>query len=82
MRQPLIPHQIVVALVVIALFLPITICVTVGVAALLEGMGDFAGGAALHRVALACGTIWVIELICLVLVLAIGTLRGPDGPEE
>ena len=45
--------------------LPITICVVVGVAALLGAMGDVAGGVMLHRLALGCGILWVIELICL-----------------
>ena len=49
MQQPLIPHRIVIALVVMAIFLPITICVVIGVAALLKGMGDIAGGVALLR---------------------------------
>ena len=44
-------------------------------------MGDSAGGAVLYRLALGCGIIWTIELVCLVLVLAIGTLRGPDEPD-
>ena len=35
------------------------------------------GGLVLHRIALAGGILWIIDLICLVLVLAIGTLRGP-----
>jgi hypothetical protein len=81
MHQPLIPHRIVIALVVAAIFLPITICVVIGVATLLAGMGDVCGGAALHRVALGIGILWAIDLICLVLVLAIGTLRGPDDPD-
>jgi hypothetical protein len=82
MRQPLIPHRIVIALVVATIFLPITICVVVGVAALLTEMGDIAGGASLHRIALGCGILWAIEMICLLLVLAIGTLRGPDEPDS
>jgi hypothetical protein len=82
MHGPLIPHRIVLALVTVALLLPITICVVVGVAALLSGMGDFAGGAMLHRLSLGFGILWVIDLICLLLLLAIGTLRGPDEPEE
>jgi hypothetical protein len=81
MHPPLIPHRVVLALVVTAIFLPITICVVIGVAALLEGMSDVAGGAALHRTALGCGILWVIDLVCLLLVLSIGTLRGPDEPD-
>ena len=82
MPPPLIPHRFVVALIAVTLLLPITICVVFGVSALLESMGDSAGGAVLHRIALGCGILWAIDLICLVLVLAIGTLRGPDEPGE
>ncbi len=82
MHQPLIPHRVVLALLTVAILMPIVICVVVGVAALLGGMGDIAGGAALHRVAMGGGILWVIDLICLLLVLAMGTLHGPDEPEE
>jgi hypothetical protein len=81
MHQPLIPHRIVLTLIAATLLLPITICVVFGVAALLEAMGDSAGGVVLHRIAIGCGILWIIDLICLVLVLAIGTLRGPDEPD-
>ena len=82
MHHPLISHRVVLGLVVTTILLPITICVVIGVGALLEGMGDVAGGTALHRIALGCGIVWVIDLICLLLVLAIGTLRGPDEPDR
>jgi hypothetical protein len=78
MQQPLIPNRVLIGLIVTALLLPITICVVFGVAALLEAMGDAAGGAVLQRIALGFGILWGIELICLLVVLAIGTLRGPD----
>ena len=78
MHRPLIPPRIILALIATTLLLPITICVVFGVAALLGAMGDSTGGAVLHRIALGCGILWVIDLICLVLVLAIGALRGPD----
>ena len=81
MHQPPIPQRYVLALIVATILLPIVLCVVLGVAALLDAMGDSAGGLVLHRVALFGGILWVVDLICLVLVLAIGTLRGPDGPE-
>ena len=81
MHQPLIPSRIILALIATTLLLPITICVVFGVAALLGAMGDSIGGSVLHRIALGCGILWVIDLICLVLVLAIGMLRGPDEPD-
>ena len=78
MNRQLIPARIVLSLIVVAVLVPITLCVVLGVAALLAQMGDAAGGAVLYRIALAGGILWVIDLICLVLVLAIGSLRGPD----
>lgn len=81
MHEPLIPHRIVVALIAVTLLLPITICVVFGVSALLDEMGDTAGGAVLHRIALGCGILWGVDLISLVIVLAVGTLRGPDKPQ-
>ncbi len=81
MHRPLVPHGIVLSLVVAATLLPIIICVIFGTAALLTAMGDTSGGDVLHRIALGCGIVWVIDLIGLVLSVAVGTLRGPDEPE-
>jgi type VI protein secretion system component VasK len=78
MNRPMIPDRIVLSLVVAAVLLPITLCVVLGVAAMLVQMGDAAGGTVLNRIALAGGIFWVIDLICLMLALAIGSLRGPD----
>jgi hypothetical protein len=78
MNHSMIPARIVLSLVVVAVLLPITLCVVLGVAALLTQMGDAAGGAVLNRIALAGGILWVIDLIFLVLAMAIGSLRGPD----
>ncbi len=82
MPPPLIPHRVVLGLIVTAVLLPITTCVVFGVASLLGAMGDAAGASVLQRIALGCGILWAIELISLVLVLAVGTLRGPDQPDE
>ena len=78
MNRPIIPDRIVLSLIVGAVLLPITLCVVLGVAALLAQMGDVAGGAVLNRIALAGGILWAIDLISLLLTLAIGSLRGPD----
>ena len=78
MSRPIIPDRIVLSLIVVAVLLPITLCVVLGVAALLAQMGDAAGGAVLNRIALAGGILWAIDLIFLVLTLAIGSLHGPD----
>jgi uncharacterized BrkB/YihY/UPF0761 family membrane protein len=78
MNRSMIPARIVLSLLVVAVLLPITLCVVLGVAALLAQMGDAAGGAVLNRIALAGGILWVVDLIFLVLATAIGSLRGPD----
>jgi len=82
MHHPPIPSRLLATLVLAGILLPIALCVILGVAALLAQMGDTAGGAVLNRIALAGGIVWVIDLICLVLVLAIGSLCGPDEPDE
>jgi hypothetical protein len=87
MHHPPIPARLLVTLILVvlilaAILLPITLCVVLGVAALLAQMGDAAGGAVLCRIALAGGILWIVDLICLVLVLAIDSLRGPDEPDE
>ena len=81
MYQPLIPHRFVFVLIATAILLPITICVVFGVAALLDAMGDSMGGVVLYRIALGCGILWGIDLICLVLAQAISSLKGPEEPE-
>ena len=77
MHNPLIPRRTVVAVVVAAIFLPITLAVVLGVASLLTQMGDTGGGAVLQRIARRA-EFWVIDLICLVLASAISSMRGPD----
>jgi hypothetical protein len=78
MNRSLIPDRVVLSLVVAAVLLPITLCVLLGVAALLTQMGDAAGGAVLDRIALAGGILWAIDLISLLLTLAVGSLWGRD----
>ncbi len=79
--KPLIPQRLILTLTIIAVLLPIVLCVVSGVASLLNAMGDSAGGGVLYRIALAGGILWTIDLICMVLALAIGAIRGPDEPE-
>jgi len=81
MHQPLVPRRLVLTLIVAATLLPIILCVVLGVAGLLDAMGDSLGGLVLRRIALGGGILWTIDLICLVLVLAIGVIRGPDEPK-
>jgi hypothetical protein len=83
MHHPLIPNRLVLILIAAAILLPITICVVLGVAALLEAMGDSTGGCVLHRTGLGIGILWAIDLICLVLTLGIHAIdNGPSEPED
>jgi hypothetical protein len=81
MPQPLVPQRATLALLAGTILLPIAICVVLGVAALLSAMGDATGGGVLQRVALACGIVWVVDLICLVLLLAVQAVKDHDEPD-
>ncbi|MBN1395743.1 MAG: hypothetical protein JW959_12035 [Pirellulales bacterium] len=82
MQKPLIPRQFGVILTAGAIFLPIAILVTLGVAALLAGMGDLAGGKVIRKIALAGSILWIIDLACLLVVLAIDNFIRPDDADE
>jgi hypothetical protein len=82
MRYPPIFSRLLVTLVFAGILLPITLCVVLGVAALLVQMGDTSGGGVLQRIALAGGILWAVDLICLVLIVAIGLIGWPGGPDE
>ena len=78
----MIPRRILAVLVVVALVLPVALCVLLGIARLLGAMGDAAGAAVLDRLGLAGGILWVIALIGLLLVLAIQAIAPPGGPGD
>ena len=60
-----------------ALLLPILTVVLIGTGRLLAAMQDAAGAAAVDRVALGVGILWVTDLVALVIVQAIHTTSGP-----
>jgi hypothetical protein len=72
-------QRVTLLLVIAALVLPIAICVLVALGKLLGAMGDVSGAAGVDRIALACGVLWVVGLIALVIVQALASL---DRPEE
>jgi hypothetical protein len=82
MQPPLISRRIVLVLVAVAVLLPIATCVVFGVGMLLKAMNDASGGACLLRVALGGGIAWVIDLICLLLVLGVDRVVGPPQDSE
>jgi hypothetical protein len=75
-------RRLVVTLTVSAVIFPIVLCVLEGVGALLRGMGDHLGGSVLDYAALAGGILWLINLICLILALAIASIGGHGDSEE
>ena len=77
----MIPQRAIAWLLVGALGLPIALCVLFALARLLETMQDAAGAAALQRVSLGLFALWVIDLVALLIVGAINSLRV-DPPED
>jgi hypothetical protein len=82
MPPPLDSRRLVFPLLVAAILLPITICVVAGVAALLGAMGDDSGAGALRWIALAGGIVWVIDLVCLLVLLAISAIGGGEDRRD
>ena len=62
--------------------LPIAISVLLAVSALLAAMGDTSGGVVLKYLALACGLLWIVGLVCLVLVEGLLLLDSSPPPAE
>jgi hypothetical protein len=75
-------QRIILGLLVGAVGLPILLCVLFAVARLLEGMQDLAGAAAIDRVGLAFYILWGVDLIGLIVVQAIHSLKGPNRPPD
>jgi hypothetical protein len=79
-RSPIFRHIIALGIAG-AIILPIAICLILAVASLLSAMGDMVGGGVLRWVALACGIVWVLDLILLVLALAVNALRESEDSD-
>ena len=77
-HQPLLSKALL-PLIAALVVLPIGISVLVAVSALLVAMGDATGGVVVRYVALACGILWVIGLICLVLLQGFHALKEAPG---
>jgi len=80
-RKP-VPSKVLLALIVVGLVLPVTICIVLGLASLLAAMGDAVGGAVLRYVALAGGVVWIVVLVGLIFVQAIQTLGSSDDDAD
>jgi len=80
MRRKPVPQQPLLLLVVAAVVMPIAVCVILALGRLLLAMGDDPAGAVVDWIALAFGAVWVLDLICLILALAVNSLSEPDEP--
>lgn len=78
MSKKPVPRWILLLLLAGAVILPVSICVILAVSTLLGAMGDQSGGLALQYTALGAGTVWVIDLICLVLAEGLNSLSDTD----
>jgi hypothetical protein len=65
--------------VVAALLLPIMLVVLLGLAALLQSLGDRAGAVACGRAAIVGGVAWITAVVVTVAVNAMLTLAGGRG---
>ena len=72
----MISRRILTWLVTAALVLPIALSIAVAAARLLGAMQDQAGAAVLDRVALALGIVWIVDLVCLIIALALALLTA------
>jgi hypothetical protein len=66
-------------LLVAALVLPMAVLMLLGVGRLLAALGDQLGSAVLDRIGLAGGLLWLLDLVCLLLVVAIQILLPRDS---
>jgi len=82
MPKRLVPHNVLLLLVAAAIGLLIASSVGVGLGELLVKLGDATGGRVLKYIALACGVLLVIDLVCLVLAQALNSLGDADEPPD
>ena len=82
MPKRLVPQTVLLLLVAAAVALLIASLVGVGLGELLVKLGDASGGKALKYIALACGGLLVIDLVCLVLAQAVNSLADTDEPPD
>jgi len=79
-RKP-VSSMVLLALIVAGLALPVTICIVLALASLLDAMRDPGGCAVLRYVALAGGVVWIVVLVGLIFVQAINALGRSDDTD-
>jgi hypothetical protein len=74
-----IPRPLITTLVALGLFLPVVVCVLLGVESLLSAMGDAAGSLAVQRFRLAGLVIWILDLVALLFALGLQQMGPPPN---
>jgi hypothetical protein len=82
MPKRLIPQRVFLLLLAAAIALLIASSVSVGLGELLRKLGDETGGKVLKYIALGCGVLLVIDLVCLVLAQAVNAVADDEGPPD
>jgi len=80
MAEKPVPRRLLLALVGLAVVLPIAAVVSFALGQVLGAMGDEAGPQACSIVAVVCFGVWIVLLVCLVLAQAINALADADEP--
>ena len=73
-------RPVLIALVALDLLLPTATVVLYSAGRLLGAMEDGAGQAVLTRVSQACGILWVLGLVALLIALAVDSLTSRNPP--
>ena len=82
-KVPVIPRVLVATAILAAIVLPIAVAILCGVSSLLGALGDPAGSLGVARTALACGILWGVDLVCLVLMLGVNaTVAAPQAHSD
>lgn len=82
MAGKLVPRRVLFLLIAAGAVLLIGGFVTLGLGELLGAMDDPLGSRVLKYIALTCGVLCVVDLICLVLAQAVNSLAETDEPPD
>lgn len=74
-------RRLLIWLLLVALLLPIALCVVLGLAQLLAALQDAAGARAVRYAALGLAVVWVVDLIVLLLTHVVVTLDVAERRE-
>ena len=81
-RPPFISRMVLVTLLALAVLLPVAQGVLFWVRELLLAMEDELGAAIVGRLVLVAATVWIFDLIALILALAVNAMAEREDPLE